>query len=71
MAARRIPEGLLILVALPVYQIWQIAKYANTREGWVAKIGLFLTFLPVIVFCNVIWGFLWAVFLWLLWRSIN
>jgi hypothetical protein len=29
---RRIPEGLLILFALPAYQLWHIAKYANTRK---------------------------------------
>jgi hypothetical protein len=68
---RRIPEGLLILLALPVYQLWHIAKYANTRRGRAAKIGVFITFLPVICICSVIWGFLWAVMLWLLWREIN
>jgi len=30
---RRIPEGLLSLFALPAYQLWHIAKYANTRRG--------------------------------------
>lgn len=58
-------------MALPVYQIWYIAKYANTCEGWVAKIGLFITFVPVIVFCAVIWGMLWAVTLRLLWTAVN
>jgi hypothetical protein len=32
---------------------------------------MFITFLPVIVFCGVIWGFLWAVILRLLWRAAN
>jgi hypothetical protein len=71
MSARRIPDGLLIALALPAYQIWHVAKYANTRGGWAAKIGMFITFLPVIVFCNVIWGFLWAVTVRLLWRAIS
>jgi hypothetical protein len=43
-------------LALPVYQTWQVATYANTREGWAAKIGMFITFLPVIVISSVIWG---------------
>ena len=68
---RRIPEGLLILLALPAYQLWHIAKYANTRKGRAAKIGVFLSFLPVIAICSVIWGFLWAVMLWVLWRDIG
>jgi hypothetical protein len=32
---------------------------------------VFISFLPVIAVCTVIWGFLWAVMLWLLWRDIN
>jgi hypothetical protein len=55
---------------LPAYQLWYIAKYANTRKGRAAKIGVFLSFLPVIAICSVIWGFLWAVMLWVLWRDI-
>ena len=68
---RRIPEGLLILLALPAYQLWYIAKYANTRKGRAAKVGAFITFLPVICICTVIWGFLWAMILWQLWRDFN
>jgi predicted permease len=68
---RRIPEGLLILLALPAYQLWYIAKYANTRKGRAAKIGVFISFLSLIVTCSVIWGFLWVMMLWLLWRDIN
>jgi hypothetical protein len=68
---KRIPEGLLILLALPVYQLWYIAKYANTREGRAAKIGLFISFLPLIAISSVIWGFLWVMMLGLLWREIN
>jgi hypothetical protein len=69
MSVKRVSDGLLIALALPAYQIWYVAKYANTREGWAAKIGMFITFLPVIVICNVIWGFLWAMALHLLWRA--
>ena len=68
---RRIPEGLLILLVFPAYQLWHIAKYANTREGRAAKIGLFISFLPLIAISSVIWGFLWVMMLSLLWRDIN
>jgi hypothetical protein len=68
---RRIPEGLLILLALPGYQLWYIAKYANTRQGRAAKVGAFITFLPVICICIVMWGFLWVMILWQLWRDFN
>jgi hypothetical protein len=68
---RRIPEGLLILLALPAYQLWHIAKYANTRQGRAAKVGAFITFLPVICICTVMWGFLWVMILWQLWISIR
>jgi hypothetical protein len=68
---RRIPEGLLILLALPAYQLWHIAKYANTRQGRAAKVGAFITFLPVICICTVMWGFLWVMILWQLWRDFN
>jgi hypothetical protein len=68
---RRIPEGLLVLMALPVYQLWYIAKLANTHKGRAAKIDVFVSFLPLIAICSVIWGFLWVMMLWLLWRDIN
>ena len=71
MSARRIQNGLLIAFALPAYQIWHIAKYANTRERWFAKIGVFVTFLPLMVLFNVIWGFLWGVALAVFWWAIN
>ena len=50
--SRRIPDGLLMTAALPAYQLWHIAKYANTQDRWVAKIGMFNTFVPLIVFAR-------------------
>ena len=69
MSARRIPDWLLVALALPAYQTWHVAKYANTCEGWAAKIGMFITFVPVIIICSVIWGFVWAMALHLLWQA--
>jgi hypothetical protein len=67
----RIPEGLLILLALPAYQLWYIAKRASTRKGRAAKIGVFTSFLPLVAICSVIWGCLWVMTLWLLWRAVD
>jgi hypothetical protein len=60
MRIRHIRDGLLIALALPAYQIWNIGKYANTRQGWFAKVATFVCFLPIIALCTMIWGFVWA-----------
>src|ERR1043166_2166687 len=39
---------ILTWLLLPFYQVWHSARYANTRQTWPAKIGMFATFLPVI-----------------------
>jgi hypothetical protein len=67
----RIPDWFLSVFALPVGMVWWAAKYADTREGWAAKIGIFLTFVPVIVFFTVIWGTLWAFTLHIAWRAVS
>jgi hypothetical protein len=69
--ARRVPGWLLVVLALPVYQLWHVAKHANTRQGWPAKIATFILFMPLIVICNVIWGFLWALALHLLRQAVD
>jgi hypothetical protein len=68
---RRIPEGLLILLALPAYQLWYITKYANRRKARAAKVRVFIRFLPLFVISSMIWGFLWVMVLRLLWRSAH
>jgi hypothetical protein len=60
-----------MLLALPVYQVWHSARYANTRERWLAKIAIFVTFLPVIAYSTLIWVALWTAALWLTWRFVN
>jgi hypothetical protein len=62
---------LLVVLALPVYQLWHVAKHANTRQGWSAKIATFILFMPLIVISNVIWGFLWALALHLLRHAVD
>jgi hypothetical protein len=69
--ARRVPGWLLVVLALPVYLLWHVAKHANTRQGWPAKSATFILFMPLIVICNVIWGFLWALALHLLRQAVD
>jgi hypothetical protein len=71
MATKRVPDGFLIALALPVYQIWHIGKYANTHRGWPAKVATFVVFLPVIAFCTTIWVAFWALAVWLAMRLVN
>ena len=71
MSARHIPDWAQIAFALPVYQIWHTAKYARTRNGWPAKIGVVVTFAPIFVLCTAIWGTVWAMTLRLIWDAVN
>jgi hypothetical protein len=63
---KRMRDGLLIAFALPAYQVWNIAKYCSVQKGWVAKVGMFITFLPVFILSTAIWIGFWAVILGLL-----
>jgi hypothetical protein len=69
---RRIPEGLLtpllIGFALPVYQIYHIAKFAKTRDRLAAPIGTFVVFASLIAVLSVLWGFPWLARLWAIWQ---
>jgi hypothetical protein len=69
---RRIPEGLLtpllIGFALPVYQIYHIAKFAKTRDRLAAPIGTFVVFARLIAVLSVLWGFPWLATLWAIWQ---
>ena len=49
MKSKRFSDALKIALALPVYQIANLVAYANTREGWAAKIGTAVAFLPIIL----------------------
>jgi hypothetical protein len=65
---RRILDGLLMVLALPIYQVWHIARYAETRETLPAKIATFVVFMPIIVVLSVVWGFLWCAVIWGVWQ---
>jgi hypothetical protein len=63
MSAKRIQDRLLIVFAFPLYMAWQIARYANIRERWPAKIGMFIVFMPLIIFCSAAWCIVWVLML--------
>lgn len=69
--AHQIPDWLLLALALPIYQLWHVVKYANTREGWPAKIGMFVTFVPATVLCGAIWGTPWMLILHAIWQAAS
>ena len=71
MQAKRIPGGLAMAMALPVYLIWHVAKYANTHRGWPAKIATFVTFLPIITIGTAIWASAWTMGVWLTLHLVN
>jgi hypothetical protein len=54
-------ETLKIILALPIYQVAHAIAYAMTYVGWVARVAVFITFLPVIIFSTVIWLANWFI----------
>jgi hypothetical protein len=67
---KRFGQAVLITAALPLYQAWYLAKYANTRQGW-AKVGTAISFVPVFIFSTAIWAAFWVAILWALWRVVS
>ena len=61
MPSERVKDALKIALALPVYQIVNLATYANTRKGWLAKIATFVVFLPIFAFTTVCWAAIWVI----------
>jgi hypothetical protein len=43
---RQVPRGLLITLTFPGYLIWELAKYCNSQEGRLGKIGMFAVLSP-------------------------
>jgi hypothetical protein len=67
----RVAEAIKIALALPAYQIANLAAYANTRKGWSAKIATFVVFLPVFVLTTTCWAAVWVIAVWLALRLVN
>jgi hypothetical protein len=67
----RIAQGLKIALALPAYQIVNLVTYANTRQGWPAKLATIAAFLPIFALTTVCWAAGWTLALWLALRLMN
>ena len=57
----RLTRGVLIAATWPAYPVINIAAYASLQETWPAKIGMFLTFIPVLAFCLIFSIWFWVV----------
>jgi hypothetical protein len=60
---KRIPEGLLILLALPVYQLWYIAKYARCDKS--VPLTLKENYEPLFRFSEFSAQWIWPPLVWL------
>jgi hypothetical protein len=65
MPSKRVLDAVQIALALPIYQILNLATYANTRQGLPAKIATFIVFLPIIAITTACWATAWAIGVWL------
>jgi hypothetical protein len=68
---RHLPRGLLIALMLPGYLIWDLAKYCNSQEGRLGKVGTFLALSPIFGFSALVWFGLWALVVGLLWVAVQ
>ena len=59
----RVLEGAKVALFFPFVQIYNLSLYANTRDGWVAKIATFVTFIPIMVVTTTVWAGAWALFI--------
>jgi hypothetical protein len=61
-------RGLLIVFTYPGHLIWELAKYCNSQEGRLGKIGMSVVLSPIFFFSALVWFGLWALLVGLLWR---
>jgi hypothetical protein len=59
----RFLEGAKVALFFPFIQIYNLCLYANTRDGWVAKIATFIIFIPIMVITTTVWAGAWALLL--------
>jgi len=45
----------LICAIYPAYSLYWVAQYAALQPTWPRKIGMFITFLPVLAFTTLMW----------------
>jgi hypothetical protein len=47
-------------LALPIYLILELIRYAKVQHSWSEKIGVVITMLPIFIFVTVCGAVLWA-----------
>jgi len=52
---RDLLHGLLIALTFPGHLIWELAKYCNSQEGRLGKIGMFAVLSPMFGFSALVW----------------
>jgi ABC-type transporter Mla maintaining outer membrane lipid asymmetry permease subunit MlaE len=57
---RRIVNAIKFCVALPLYQIREVARYAQVQPTLSEKVGVVISMLPIFIFTTLCWGMLWA-----------
>jgi hypothetical protein len=67
----RVKDALKMALALPIYQIANLVAYANTRQGWPAKVATVIVFLPIIAITITCWAAAWGAGVWLLLRLVD
>jgi hypothetical protein len=71
MNSKRLQEALKIAFALPILQITHLLAYANTREGWPAKVATAVVLLPIFVLTATCWAAIWLALLWLAYQLVK
>jgi hypothetical protein len=57
---RRIANVIKACVALPIYLLLDLARYARMQQTWPERIGVVIAMLPALIFVMVCWVMLWA-----------
>ena len=68
---RDLPHGLLIALTFPGHVIWELAKYCNSQDGRLGKLGMFVVLSPIFGFSALVWFGLWALIVGLLLRAVQ
>ncbi len=64
-------RGLLTALTFPGYLIWDLAKYCNSQQVRLGKIGMFVVLSPIFGFSALVWFGLWALIVGLLWVAVQ
>ena len=65
---RSVGRAVVIALSFPGILIWHLAKYCNSQEGRLAKVGMFVVLSPIFGFSALVW---FALIVGLLWRAVQ